>query len=237
MMTFLRGHWQLTLVAVAILALWSTPVLYPLRILIVFFHELSHGLAAMATGGSIESLSLSPDEGGLAITRGGNRFLTLSAGYVGSLLVGVALFLIGLRTRLDRAMVAALGLCTLLITALYIRDGFALVFCILTGAALLGMARYLPQAANDLALRIVGLASMLYVPQDIVSDTIARSHLQSDARMLAEEFGGATVLWGGAWLLISLAVTALTLRFGLGFTSNYGADRESLPAGRGTSWQ
>ena len=78
----------------------------------------------------------------------------------------------------------------------------------------------MPQNASDLVLRILGLASMFYVPQDIFSDTIARSHLPSDARILAEEFGGPTVLWGGAWLLISLAVIALTLRFGLGQTSN-----------------
>ena len=230
MTTFIRAHWQIVVIALAVLVLWSTPALYPLRVLIVFFHELYHGLAALATGGSIESLSLSPDEGGLTTTIGGNRFLTLTAGYIGSLLCGVALFLIALRTELDRAAVAALGLCTLLITALYIRDGFPLVFCLLTGAALLLSARFLPHAANDLALRVVGLASMVYVPQDILSDTIARSHLQSDARMLAEEFGGATILWGGLWFLISLAVIAMTLRFGLGNRSNLGRRGESPAA-------
>lgn len=219
-MTFLRGHWQIILIALAVFALMSTPLLYPLRILIVFFHELSHGLAAILTGGSIESLTLSADEGGLVWTRGGSPFLIFSAGYVGSLLVGVLLFLIALRTEVDRAAVAALGLIMLVIAALYIRDGFPLIFCLLTGAALLLMARFLPHTVSDLTLRIVGLASMLYVPQDIISDTITRSELRSDARMLAEEFGGATVLWGGAWLLISIGVIVLTLRYGLGDSSN-----------------
>lgn len=231
-MTFLRGHWQIVGLALAVLLLWPTPVLYPLRLLIVFFHELSHGFAALATGGSIASLTLSADEGGLTTTLGGNRFLTLSAGYVGSLIVGIALFLIGLRTRLDRAAVAALGLCLLGIAALYIRDGFPLVFCLATGAALLLVAWFLPHGPNDLALRVVGLASMFYVPQDIISDTIARSHLRSDARMLAEEFGGATMLWGAAWFVISLVVIALTLRYGLGTTSNLRLREESPNAGR-----
>jgi len=231
-MTILRAHWQIGVLALAVFVLSYTPVLYPLHLLIVFFHELSHGLAALATGGSIVSLSLTPDEGGLATTIGGNLFLILSAGYIGSLLFGVALFLTALHTRLDRATVAALGLCTLLIAALYIRDGFPLVFCIVTGATLLLVARFLPHGANDLALRIAGLASMFYVPQDILSDTITRSHLRSDARMLAEEFGGATMLWGGAWFLISLGVIALTLRFGLGKDSNLGPGRESPVATR-----
>jgi hypothetical protein len=119
-----------------------------------------------------------------------------------------------------------------LIAAFYIRDVFPLAFCILTGAVLLTMARYMPHATNDLALRVVGLASMFYVPQDIISDTIARSHLPSDARILAEEFGGSTILWGGAWLAVSLVVIALALRYGLGSTTNFGQDPNGQRSGR-----
>lgn len=227
-MTFIRAHWQIMLLALAVFALSSTPALYPLNLLIIFFHELSHGLAALATGGSIQSLTISPAEGGLAVTIGGSRFLTLTAGYLGSLLFGVAMFFVALRTRVDRAAVATLGLCIWLIAALYIRDGFPLAFCVLIGLAFLLVAWFLGHGPNDLVLRIFGLASMFYVPRDIISDTITRSHLASDARMLAEEFGGATMLWGGVWLLISLVVIALTLRFGLGSTSN-------LPIGTATS--
>jgi hypothetical protein len=215
-MTFLKAHWQMLALTALVYALWTTPVTYPLRLLVVFFHELSHGLAALGTGGSIVSLTLSPEEGGLATTRGGIRFVILSAGYLGSLFLGVALFLIALRTHLDRAAVAGLGLCLWLIAALYMRDMFPLLFCIGAGSLLLLAARVLPISVNDLVLRIVGLASMVYVPNDIISDTIARSHLRSDARILAEEFGGATILWGGLWLVISLAVIGWTLRHGLG---------------------
>lgn len=228
-MSYLRSHWQIIVIALLTYALWSTPLIYPLRLLVVFFHELSHGLAAVFTGGKIVSLTLSSDEGGLATTQGGNLFLIISAGYVGSLLFGVALFLIALRSRADRLAVAALGLCMLLIAALYIRDGFPLVFCGLTALILLLIARFLPVEVNDLTLRIVGLASMIYVPQDIISDTITRAHLLSDARMLANEFGGATVLWGGAWLLISLGVIVLTFRYGLGKTSNLDRARKTPP--------
>jgi Peptidase M50B-like len=47
---------------------------------------------------------------------------------------------------------------------------------------------------------------MLYVPLDIFSDTLARSALRSDARILAEYLGGTTMMWGVLWLLISLIV-------------------------------
>lgn len=219
-MTYLKAHWQMLALGFLVYALWNTPATYPLRIMVVFFHELSHALAALVTGGSVISLTLSPDEGGLATTRGGIRFVVVSAGYLGSLLFGVALFLIALRTHLDRAAVAALGLCLLFIAALYMRDGFPLLFSGLAGSMLLLIARFLPISVNDLVLRVVGLASMFYVPNDIISDTISRSHLASDARILAEEFGGATMVWGGLWLGISLAVVTLTLRYGLGSVSS-----------------
>ncbi|MCK4711644.1 MAG: M50 family metallopeptidase, partial [Marinosulfonomonas sp.] len=221
-MRVLHGHWQLIAITALVFVLWNTPVILPLKILIVFLHEIAHGLAALLTGGSIESISLSPQQGGLTVTRGGNLFVVMSAGYVGSLLIGVVVFLIALKSTADRALMAVLGIATLLVTALYLREWFALAFGVGTGALMLAMARYLSHRINDLVLRIIGLTSMIYVPYDIFSDTIARSHIRSDAYMLAERFGGATMMWGGLWLLISLAVIGVCLRYGLGKQSNIG---------------
>lgn len=203
-----------------VIALWTTPVILPLKILVVFFHELSHGLAALLTGGEIESISVNPDQGGVTLTRGGSRFAILSAGYVGSLISGVVLLLAALKSRADRAIMATLGAAMLVITAFYMRDLFAIAFGALTGAAMLAMARFLPGQVNDQALRLVGLTSMIYVPRDIFDDTIARSHLRSDAFMLGEYLGGGAMLWGAIWLLLSLGVIGLCLRYGLGHDSN-----------------
>jgi len=92
-MNWVKGHWQLLALTALVMALWTTPVILPLKILVVFFHELSHGLAALLTGGEIVSLSVNPEQGGVTLMRGGSRFAILSAGYVGSLLFGVALLL------------------------------------------------------------------------------------------------------------------------------------------------
>lgn len=217
---FLKGHWQLLVLTGAIFALWQTPVVVPLKILVVFLHELSHGAAAVLTGGDIERIEVSPRIGGSILTRGGSRFLVLTAGYLGSLLIGVTLLLVALRGTADRFVMAFMGTVTLLVTALYIRDLFTMAFACLAGAAMLGCAKWLSHAVNDLALRVIGLSSMIYVPFDIYDDTLRRPHVRSDARMLAEEIGGATMMWGGLWLIISLMVIAWALRFGLGQASN-----------------
>lgn len=219
-MKTLKGHWQLILITFAMFALWSTPAVFPLKILVIFLHELSHGLAAILTGGSIEAISLSVQEGGHAITRGGNRFAILSAGYLGSLVLGMLLLLIALRTHADRAALGLFGMITLLVTLLYIRDLFPLLFCSITGLGMLATAWFLSRRVNDFALRVIGLTSVIYVPYDIFSDTIARSELRSDAYMLAEQFGGPTIFWGGLWLVLSLAVIGFCLRFAIGEESN-----------------
>ncbi len=218
--TYLRGHWQLLALTALVFALWSTPVVVPLKILVVYLHELSHGAAAILTGGQIEQINVSPQIGGFAVTRGGSRFAILTAGYLGSLLIGVGLLIAALKGPADRWIVAGLGAVTLLVTVLYMRDIFTIAFGCLTGAAMLACGRWLSHAVNDLALRVIGLSSMIYVPYDIYDDTIRRPHLRSDARMLAEEFGGTTMLWGALWLLVSLLVIGWALRAGLGRYSN-----------------
>jgi hypothetical protein len=192
----------------------------PLKILVVFLHELSHGLAAVLTGGEIVELSLSPQQGGHAVTRGGSRFLILSAGYLGSLVMGVILLSIALRTKADRAAMMACGVIMLGVTVLYIRDLFPLAFCTASGLAMCATSRFLNNNINDLALRVIGLSSLIYVPYDIFDDTIRRSSQRSDAYMLAEVVGGPTVFWGGLWFILSLCVILFCFRSLLSQSTN-----------------
>ncbi|MBZ0129706.1 MAG: M50 family metallopeptidase [Rhodobacteraceae bacterium] len=212
-MNLVRSHWQLVLIPVLVFALWNTPVVFPVKVLVVFLHELSHGLAAVLTGGSIVAISLSVQQGGEATTLGGNGFIILSAGYLGSLLFGVAMLLVAVRTHADRALLAMFGLVLLVVAALYIRDLFAFAFCAIAGISMLGVARYLSRDINDFILRTIGLTSIIYVPYDIFSDTIARSELHSDAYMLAEQYGGTTMFWGGLWLGLSVVMIVISLRY------------------------
>mgnify|MGYP000951406444 CR=1 FL=1 len=224
---FFRNHWQLLTLTLLITLLWNTDVLLPLRILTVFLHELSHAVAAIVTGGEVLSLSVSPNEGGLVTARGGSPFWITSAGYLGSLLIGAALFVLALRTHWDRTILAVFGVITLLVAAFYVRDLFALGFALATGAAMLLASHYLSLDINDLILRTIGISSIIYAPLDIFDDTIRRAHLRSDARILAEQVGGPTLFWGGLWLVISLGVIALTLRYGLPQNSNITLRRQT----------
>jgi hypothetical protein len=202
----------LVVILVAVFFLWNTTILYPLQILVVFFHESSHALMAILTGGEVMEMQIDYMQGGHVLSRGGSRFLTLSAGYLGSLGWGGVIYFLAVKTDRDKFISCALGTIIILISILFIRNTFGLVFGIAGATFLIFMGLKLSLEFNDFVLRVIGLTSMLYAPLDIFSDTIQRSYLRSDARMLAEEFGGATLIWGGIWILLSAVLINFCLR-------------------------
>jgi hypothetical protein len=168
----------------------------------------------VATGGSIEQIDLYANQGGAAYTVGGMPFVTLSAGYLGSLLWGVLFVMLGFsRWFKPRWIIGALGAFILLTTLFVVRNPFGFFFGIAFGGALIAASKYLSQRTNRFLLLGLGLTSALYAILDIKSDILARPHLQSDAAMLAEMTGIPTIVWGFLWIAIALLVSAWLLRW------------------------
>ncbi|RKQ69392.1 peptidase M50B-like protein [Litorimonas taeanensis] len=211
----IKSHWTLWLITLVIFGLWSSPIIVPVKIFIVFLHEFSHVLATWLTGGKVMALSISAQQGGAVTSQGGNSFIIASAGYLGSLILGAMIFILALRAQIDRWVVACLGGIMLILTLFYIRDLFSVAFCVVGGLLFLSAALFLSRTINDILLRVIGLTSMVYVPFDIFSDTLQRSHLRSDARIIAETMGGPTLFWGGLWFVLSLIVIYFVLRVSL----------------------
>jgi hypothetical protein len=192
--------------------LWYTPLVYPLKIFVVLLHEVSHALALLATGGSVDHIVLDPAQGGATYGRGGLPFITLSAGYLGSLALG-ALLVIGAQARRLRSglLLSLVGGAVLALTAVYIRSAFGFVFGIAFGASLVWAGRQAPAAWSTRLLMALGFTSCLYAVLDIKSDVLDRPHLRSDAAMLAEMTGIPTVAWGVAWIAVAVLACALLL--------------------------
>ena len=207
MLSIFKRYIALLLIFIAIGFLWNTLFVYPLKIFVVFMHEVSHGLAAIATGGSIVEIQINPQQGGHALTQGGSRFWTLTAGYLGSLLWGGLILLLAARTRLDKAISILIGIGMVAISIGFGESTFTYLFGIGFGVALVAIGFYLPEAVNDWILRIIGVTSCLYAILDIKSDVLDRANLRSDARMLSELTGIATEIWGVLWILIAIGLT------------------------------
>ena len=208
-----RGPWRswiaLGLTAGVLLWFWDHPVVWPLKILVVLFHELGHAAAALATGGEVIDIGLSPQQGGVTHTRGGWSFLILNAGYLGSLAAGVGLLFLGRRPKTAAVGAWLVVLVLLVSTALWLRPvaSFAFGFAVL---ALLGAAALARFGSSDLrasALRGLGVFSVLYALWDIRSDVFgAPEGTVSDATMLAEMTFIPAPFWGALWLVAGVSV-------------------------------
>lgn len=207
-----RRLWLPVLLGLAAILLWDTFVAYPFRIFVVFLHEISHGLAAVLTGGRIVSIGLSFDEGGVCVTQGGSRFLILSAGYLGSLLWGALFLLLAARRRRAPVVLALIGLFTLVVTLLYVRTWFGFFYGLAAAAALLLVAGKLKPEISEGLLAAIGVMSCLYAVWDVASDVLFRSIPSSDASALAGLTGVPAVVWGVLWIAASLWVIVSVLR-------------------------
>lgn len=195
----------------AALVLWDTVVAYPFRIFVVFLHEISHGIAAVLTGGRIVSIGLSIDEGGVCVTQGGWRFVVLSAGYLGSLLFGALFLLLGGKRGRAPGVIGLIGLFTLGATLLYVRTLFGFVYGLAAAAAFILVAARLAPAVSERLLAAVGVMSCLYAVWDISSDVLLRDAPSSDAAALAGLTGIPAVVWGVLWVLASVWVIVAVL--------------------------
>ncbi len=211
-------NWTEAAALAALIALiwffWNSWLIFPLKILVVFFHELSHALTALATGGKVDHVEIVAAQGGVCWTSGGNRFLILTAGYLGSLIWGGIILLLAARTEWDRAATAFLGAVLLLAGLVWVRPlaSFGFVSTTLTGVAVAASALFLPNTVNDLLLKIIGLTSVAYAILDIKQDILDRPHiLESDAAQLARYTGLPTLFWGVVWIAFALIAAGALL--------------------------
>lgn len=87
--------YQFWLFLLAAVVLRQIPfVSIPFNWLETYFHEISHGIAALITGGSIVQIQLFSNGAGLCTTQGGNRFLVSFSGYAGAIIWGMMIYTI-----------------------------------------------------------------------------------------------------------------------------------------------
>jgi len=91
--TSVFSKYQFWLFALAGVLLLQLPLVsVPFKWLESYFHEISHGLSAIITGGSIVKIELFPNGAGLCTTRGGSVLLISFMGYAGAILWGCLIY-------------------------------------------------------------------------------------------------------------------------------------------------
>jgi len=194
----------LLILSIVAIIFWDTIVVYPIKLFVVFLHELSHGIAAVITGGKIVKFEISYLIGGTCYTTGGNSFIIASAGYIGSILLGGLLLLRASKTKDSKIIGISLSIIILIITLIYVRNQFGFLFGIGFGTLLLLLSYFLPSKILELVLKFIGVVSCLYVLVDIKEDLFTLDYRGSDADYLQSITGIPAILWGILWSIIAI---------------------------------
>jgi hypothetical protein len=233
-----RPQITLLLIATALtIALWFIPfadyLVYPIRLFVTFIHEGGHALAAVLTGGSVQSLTVAPDSSGLVKAYSDSRLATLifsSAGYLSAMAYGVLLLAL-IRWNVSPWRVLAgsgafVGLLTvvfgLLAPIFHIFSGdisfFGMAFTVFSGAlitaGLLALARYANLKWANFAVAFLAVQCLLNAVFDlknlfVISTT---TNVHNDAMNMAQATGLPAVVWIFIWIGISILMISIGLR-------------------------
>lgn len=209
--------WWIVGYTISIGILWNVPylknILWPFKVFTVALHEFGHAFGAKITGGTVESITLDPDEGGLTKMRGGNPYVSLPAGYIGSCLWGSFMVFAGFSNTGSKVISVFVGL-AMLATLWWARNWLARGVTIFS----IGFIAFLWWLEGGKYLRyfvlFLGVMSSMYSLWDIVDDLISRKVNESDASQYSRICcGGAfgSRFWGVLWFFISVVVLAFSV--------------------------
>lgn len=236
-----RPQIKILLIATLItVALWFIPyadyLVYPIRLFVTFVHEGSHVLAALLTGGTVESLSVASNGSGEVYSVPSGFFgsiLTSSAGYLGSMAFGVLLLVLVRRSFSARIVLTGsaifVGVMTIifgllapfwnLLPANTTLGGIA--FTVISGivltAGLLAIARYAKPNIAQFVMSFLAVQCILNAVSDLktvffLSSPFANP-MQTDAANMAAATGIPAIGWVVIWIGISILMISVGLRF------------------------
>jgi hypothetical protein len=196
------------------LLFWDSPVLLPFKLLSVMGHETGHAVAALVAGGSVDSVTLRPDQSGQCLSKIPESFfskvLVYSGGYVGSAIIAVALLLLTFRFNARRFVLGAACAWLVVMGLLYARDVFTFTFCVVMAAVFAAGTKWLPDGAVGVLNLFIAGFTALYALVDLKDDLWNRAvRSQSDAQLLADVTIVPAIVWAAVWTLVSVGVVLL----------------------------
>lgn len=195
---------------------WDSPVLWPLKLLVVMMHETGHALATLLMGGSVDRVTLAANESGACLSSLPTGFMrqvvVYSAGYLGSAVAGSVLLLATFRFRLRHFVLGAASAWLAVMGLVYARDSFTLLFCLGTAVVLGLAAKFLPDAVVDALNLFIAAFTALYAIFDLRDDLWNSAvRASSDAALLARLTWVPSVVWAAVWSLLSLVLLGLAM--------------------------
>lgn len=175
----------------------------PFKWLESYFHEISHGLTAILTGGSIVKIQLFPNGAGLCTTRGGSAFFISLMGYGGAILWGSLIFYIA-STHQKVALVFSMLLVGLLASSIlfWVRDLLTLFIVLILLVLVLAKIKYSTYKYLQKALQVTGLLVLI---NSLMSPLyLLDGQSRGDGAALADLTYIPEIIWVAIWFSVAL---------------------------------
>jgi hypothetical protein len=194
---------------------WGPLLLYPFTLFTTWVHECGHAVMVVVLGGSVASITIDPDTSGLtrSLMPAGRvaRGLVASSGYLGASVVGCLLMAATRVEKRTRAILWAIGAFMLFTLVIWMRNVFGALVVLAWGLTLLALARKGSGRVPRFVLSVLAIQVALDSVYDIRVLFFAHGG-HSDADTMARLFVAPAWLWASAWMILSLAMLAWTLR-------------------------
>lgn len=199
---------------IVLLAIWQLPIINPIKLLVVVFHEMSHVIAGYATGASIFGMAIDPGGAGVTLGMGGNQLVIVAAGYLGSFLVGYLLYALSAVWSPIEVWLVLCGLAGGSMFMGWLNDftrafGFGSMVLLGIGAVALS------DAFKLFVLRIIGTACCLYPVIDVAGEFFSAGQdgfmlhgrpIGSDAQLFSQLSGIPVGLVATFWIVSALSL-------------------------------
>lgn len=191
---------------------------YPFHLFGTFVHEISHGIAAILTGGDFHRFFVRPDLSGTAVSAGGIRWIVTSAGYVGSAIFGGLLTVLSARGVPARYVLFFMGIGLGILCLVFVRNLFGIASGLILAGLLVFAGERLNAAWADGLLLLLAVQMMLNALNslfDLVVLSIYYGGVRTDAQIMQDETLIPAPLWALLWSIISIVIliTALTMAY------------------------
>jgi len=180
-----------------------------------FFHEVSHALAAVLTGGVADGLVLRMDGSGQVMIGGGVAWLSSFAGYAGATACGCAVYAMSSavsdKTARRFAIAFVIGCALVILCWVHLLDIVTLAIIAMIAASMLLLAHPRMARLARPGLRMIGayVAGVAMVTPTYILSAGGR---HNDASALRGMLLLPEMFWVGAWLLFGAVCIVLTWR-------------------------
>lgn len=223
--------WWLALAAILVIGLPYLPLgnylLYPFYILTTWFHEMGHGLTALAMGMQFDRLVIQPDGSGYAVILSDpdswnlTRAMVSAGGPLGPACAGALMILASAKRKWRNVALCALGGIILASTAIWVRSLIGWAVLIPTAAIIVAIATRGGDEICRFALQFLGIhaaISMFGQWSYLFSSgmVIDGSHQLSDTGAMAQQLALPYWFWAAVLIGLGALIIGASLRRVLG---------------------